>query len=420
MAGAVVNWNRQPRATTFISARELHAKILAADVAGNTAGYITVTNPPPGGGLSSSSWSLVEVHAPTATISPGTPNLYFGGHSNVPSLLTADFNNDGIVDLALGEGDHKITIRLGDGKAGFNFASTATVAYAANFFGYNNAAYGDFDDDGNLDLAFQTSFGRFNPTGIGVNLGNGDGTFRPGWRLQDSTVIGVLAGDFNGDGKLDLIAGDCCNTIVFLGNGDGTFRLFRRYKFGADLRLAGDFNGDGKLDLVLRGGVDDNFAILVALGNGDGTFQRPHQITATGGRCGFSPPMLVNDFNGDGNLDVAFCTQTSIGILLGNGDGTFQRPVFYRAGSQGAFSFAAGDFNSDGKTDLIVSHSGVDFQFSTLLGNGDGTFQHKFPVWLSKFANGELGIVTGDFNSDGLLDFAFQFGGSGIGVYPQK
>ena len=74
--GAVVNWNRGPRSTTFISARELQAQILASDVASPTAGYITVTNPAPGGGPSSSSYAILEVHEPTATIVPGQPHYY--------------------------------------------------------------------------------------------------------------------------------------------------------------------------------------------------------------------------------------------------------------------------------------------------------------------------------------------------------
>ena len=132
--------------------------------------------------------------------------------------------------------------------------------------------------------------------------------------------------------------------------------------------------------------------------------------------------MLVSDFNGDGKSDLAFCTQTSIGILLRNGDGTFQKPVFYRVGSQSNFSFAAGDFNSDGTTDLIVSHTGPDYRFSILFGNGDGTFPPPSVIKLPppKDGNGELGIITGDFNADGLLDFVLQYGGFGMALYPQK
>src|SRR5580693_5531715 len=98
VSGAIVNWNGKPRSTTFISARELQAKILASDVAKPTAGYITVTNPPPGGGVSSSSYGLVEVHAPTATIVAKKPSVYFRGGGPYVVLVT-DFNNDGILDF---------------------------------------------------------------------------------------------------------------------------------------------------------------------------------------------------------------------------------------------------------------------------------------------------------------------------------
>jgi hypothetical protein len=130
--GAVVNWNRQARSTTYISARELQAQILASDIVAATAGYITVTNPPPGGGNSSSSWSLVEVHTPTATIMPGYETQNRENNSSVYALLVADFNNDGIPDLATGTGI--INVSLGDGDGGFRWASNATYIYLPNFW----------------------------------------------------------------------------------------------------------------------------------------------------------------------------------------------------------------------------------------------------------------------------------------------
>ena len=240
---------------------------------------------------------------------------------------------------------------------------------------------------------------------------------------MDSTagsIVDFVVGDFNRDGKLDLVGGDCCITYVFLGNGDGTFQPTTTYQDvgGIDLQV-GDFNGDGILDLAIEGGAE-NFPISVALGNGDGKFQPPVTITNADGGCGFGQTMLVSDFNGDGNLDIAFCTATSIGILLGNGNGTFQSPTYYDVSSS-SFTIAAGDFNSDGKTDLIVSSNVDSDQFWILLGNGDGTFQPPSLVKVpGPLASGELGIVTGDFDSDGLLDFIFQFGGYGFGVYPQQ
>jgi|GEM_PF-1256326 len=423
--GSVVNWNRQARTTRYVSGHEVDATILATDIVANTAGYITVTNPPPGGGVSSASWTLVEVHDPTPGISATElkPFFYKSG-GVVTQLLYADFNNDGIMDLADTNAADRIPILLGDGLGNFSFSHMATWDYWAN--PGLDVAYGDFNSDGNLDLAYQANFGPNNPTGLAVSLGNGDGSFKPGWRKDDGTVVGVLVGDFNQDGKLDLIVGNCCITKVFLGNGDGTFTLLKTYNFGGLMRLAGDFNGDGKLDLIAVTDAAPS-SILVALGNGDGTFQRPRKITtfnaAGGGLCAFSPSMLVNDFNGDGNLDIAYCEEDNIGILLGKGDGTFQKPLYYYVDSQaGEFSFTAGDFNSDGKADLIVSHLGTLFNNPAFImpGNGDGTFQPKQFIPLKpKGSNGEAGIITGDFNSDGLLDFMFQEGGYGFAEYLQ-
>jgi hypothetical protein len=149
--GATVNWNRQPRTTTFISARELQAQILASDIANPTAGYITVTNPPPGGGVSSSSYALVEVHTPTKAIVAKKPNVYFKGGGAAFADL-ADFNNDGILDFASDAGLSVIEVLFGSGKGTFGHGSIATHYYDGS--GPAAIAGGDFNNDGNEDLVF--------------------------------------------------------------------------------------------------------------------------------------------------------------------------------------------------------------------------------------------------------------------------
>jgi hypothetical protein len=428
--GSVVNWNYQPRTTTYISGREVQAQILASDIAHDTAGYISVTNPAPGGGSSSASWAQVEVHIPTTTIIPGNPIPYRYGLANVPSLLAADFTNDGILDLAAGLANRTINVSLGKGNATFQHVSNATYVYNSGLFGLESTAYGDFNNDGKVDLLYTTDTDPAEQTlGLGVSLGNGNGTFASGWRYLDPSsgkIVDFVVGDFNRDGNLDFAGGDCCINYVFLGNGDGTFQQTTSYPevWGGSI-LAGDFNGDGILDLAIEGIVyvngKETFPIAVAFGNGDGTFQPAVTIANAGGLCAFGQAILVSDFNGDGNLDIAFCNDTSVGILLGNGNGTFLGPTYYTVSSTGAFTFAAGDFNSDGKTDLLVSINGDSDQTWLLLGNGDGTFRAPSLVKVpGPFASGELGIVTGDFNSDGLLDFIFQLGGYGFNVYPQQ
>ena len=420
VSGAVVNWNRKPRTTTFISPRELHAKILATDVATATAGYITVTNPPPGGGVSSSSYTTVEVHKPTKTINAGQPLQYLNG-TIADYMVAADFTNDGKLDLVTGT--NVLDFSHGNGDGTFQ----PPHAIAKNYFGGAGIAFGDFNGDGNVDVLYGVGDARIGPpTYIRVLLGDGNGTFHGLPRfgsLFNNFIYGIVVGDFNGDGKLDFAAGyegGSAGSGVFLGNGDGTFEQVQHFYKGADM-VGADFNGDGKLDLVVEYGT--GFYLL--LGNGDGTFQKPRRIaTDKNYGCG-GPFVVVNDFNGDGHADLGFCGISNgegrIGIIMGNGDGTFQKPVYYATGlAQGGFTFAVGDFNSDGNTDFLLSQSGIPAENAILLGKGDGTFQKAQKLQLPGGAAGVQGIIVGDFDSDGLLDFVFETGLDGIVVYLQK
>jgi len=166
----------------------------------------------------------------------------------------------------------------------------------------------------------------------------------------------------------------------------------------------GDLNGDGKLDLVVANSSDSTISVL--LGNGDGTFQA--QATYAVGQ---NPrDIAIADFNGDGKLDLAVANVNSntVSVLLGNGDGTFQPQVQYPTGT-GAWGVAAADVNGDGKLDLLITNSG-DTTVSLLLGNGDGTFQPHVDY---QAGQGPTSLAVGDFNRDGKLDLAVaDFGSS--------
>lgn len=285
---------------------------------------------------------------------------------------------------------------------------------------------GDFNGDGNLDLAVANN--RF----ISILLGVGNGTFLPAILINigDSPLIGILAADFNGDGILDLaVTNDEPGNVIsiLLGNGDGTFQSPTNYATGTrpGQFVAADFNGDGILDLAVTNDISGNVSIF--LGNGDGTFQPSTFYPAGDAPIGIT----TGDFNGDGKLDLAVTdvgvgannvsvllgngdgkldlvvaneNSQDISVLLGNGDGTFQPAVNYPVETVGSFPLfvTVADFNNDGLLDLAVGNLGTN-NVSILLGNGDDTFQAA--------VNFEVGqspevIIVADFNNDGAIDIA--------------
>src|SRR5437879_105878 len=215
----------------------------------------------------------------------------------------------------------------------------------------------------------------------------------------------VAAGDVNGDGTLDLVvANSLANSIsVRLGNGDGTFQAAPTFDAGLGSGpiwvLIADINGDRKPDILLANQSRNSVGVL--LGNGDGSFQ-PVMNFDTGGN--FPESIAVGDFNGDGKHDVAVAhfKTNNVDGLLGTGDGNFQPVERFSVGAAESEALAAGDFNGDGKIDLVVANAGSN-NISVLLGNGDGTFQaaRTFPV-----GNRLEFVAVGDFNGDGKLDVA--------------
>jgi hypothetical protein len=203
------------------------------------------------------------------------------------------------------------------------------------------------------------------------------------------------------------------NTVsVLLGNGDGSFQAHADYATGTEPEsvAVGDFNGDGKLDLVVAN-ANAGTTVSVLLGNGDGTFQK--QVTYD---TGYEPVSVsAGDLNGDGKLDLAVATfgGNSVSVLQGNGDGTFQPHVDYQTAG-GPTSVQLGDLNGDGKLDLAVANYATN-TLGVLLGNGDGTFQPEVDYGAGAFP---LSLVLGDFNRDGRLDLAVtSYGDNTIYVF---
>jgi hypothetical protein len=313
-----------------------------------------------------------------------------------------------VVDAAPGGGTSNVAFfEVTPPSSSVALASTDYPVCDAGTSDYS-VAVGDFNGDGKLDLVVAD----YDTGVVCVLLGNGDGTFRPQVQYAVGTFPrGVAVGDFNGDGKLDLVVANSGgnNVSVLLGNGDGTFQLAVNYSTGSSpwSVAVADFNGDGKLDLVVANSGSNNVSVL--LGNGDGTFQAAvnYPTSAQPSSVG------VGDFNRDGKLDLVTANGSSdnVSVLLGNGDGTFRPHVDYSTGADAA-SVTVADFNDDGKLDLAVAttcYVSCATGVSILLGNGDGTFQAHvdYPAGSDAFST-----AVGDFNGDGKLDLAVANYGS--------
>ncbi len=333
------------------------------------------------------------------TPSFGPPNWFDAGVSPV-SVAVGDFNGDGKPDLAIA-GGNIVSVLLGNGDGTFQ----ATIESPTGL-GSRSIVVGDFKGDGKLDLAVADG----NSGTVSVLLGNGDGTFQAAASYYAGVdPISIAVGDFNRDGKLDLVVANRgwfannfadSSVSVLLGKGDGTFKPAVAYGpvVGPYSVAVGDFDSDGNLDLAVAntGYGNDGAGVSVLLGNGDGTFQRAVTYDA-GGNCFL---VAVADFNGDGKPDLVVMFD---GVLLGNGDGTFQAAISFPPGNY-IQPLAVGDFNGDGKLDLVVADSDARGSIDVLLGNGDGTFQTPVSYGWGMDTDTFAYVAVGDFNSDGKPD----------------
>jgi hypothetical protein len=304
-----------------------------------------------------------------------------------------------------------VAVLVGNGDGTFQ----AAVPYSAGVSRWS-VTVADLNGDGIPDLAVADLYGN----ALLILLGKGDGSFGEAVSYSSGTApVHVVVEDFNRDGIPDLAVANVGNfeaafqggtVAVLLGNGDGTFQAAVSYAAGLAPESVGvgDFNGDGLLDLVVTNGGNltndgQDSSVAILLGNGDGTFQQAVPYTA-----GIGPESVrVATFKGDGILDLAVTNLLSndVCVLLGKGDGTFQAAARYALGPMiildSPANLAVGDFNADGIPDFAAAFAGGVRLF---LGNGDGTFQTP-PI--SHLAGiGALSVVVGDFNHDGWPDLA--------------
>jgi uncharacterized protein (UPF0548 family) len=364
---------------------------------------------------------------------------YSSGGYEAFSVAVADVIGNGIPDLLVTNycptsstcpNGGTVAVLLGNGDGTFQTA----VTYPSGGYEAYSIAVQDVNNDGHPDLLVANlcaSSSNCNNGTVSVLLNNGNGTFQKAvpYSSGGQNPYSVAVADVNNDGIPDLLlANNCasdtnCNNgtvSVLLGNGNGTFQTAVPYASGglyAQSVAVADVNGDNSPDLLVSNQCNNstdctNGVVSVLLNNGNGTFQTAVPYSS-GGLYSYS--VAASDLTGNGNNDLLVanycasndCPNGAVGMLLNNGDGTFQSPVLYPSGGVDEWSVAVADVNGDGIPDLVTANLSESSSYqnggvAVLLGNGDGTFQTAVP-----FSSGGLyasWAVVQDVNGDGKPD----------------
>jgi hypothetical protein len=400
VSGSTVYWNHTALATTFVSSSKLTALVPAGTLATPGTATITVVNPIPGGGTSNFQYFVVQNTVPQNYFNSQS----ITGDVNLTSpIVGGDFNNDGKFDIIVASGPN-VYVLAGNGDGTFQVPHGSNGPANATVTGIHVA---DLNGDGTQDLILTGKRGTTGIVATMLGNGDGSFQSPIETDFTGAASASTVVGDFNGDGILDVALINGGYVKVMLGKSDGTFQpgivsFFSTYSARDGIATA-DFNGDGKLDLVITGYDPSSSTGVgftgVLLGNGDGTFGDISIVSGSSASFVGSITAAVGDFNGDGKLDIATAIQTAgatiqglIYISIGNGDGTFSVGSSVPNVTSVTSPLLVGDFNADGQLDLAT---GGFFYF----GQGNG----NFPT-----SNGSSGaptfVLAGDANNDGLLD----------------
>jgi hypothetical protein len=356
----------------------------------------------PCGGCPNFSFALMPRSYPLMSVPFGSPV------SISQQALVADFNNDGIPDVAVihpGALGTRISIYLGTGAGRLPTPLLTDVTTLNPSYPYGSFAVGDFDGDGRIDLILSSGFDDRN---LYLLRGLGDGTFRPPIVIPAPvSPIGLIAGDFNGDGRLDVAytetSVDGSDVLwISLGDGAGGFAPAISIPIGSgasDPHVA-DLTGDGIDDIVFANRGSDDLSLV--RGSATGSFPSWESI-----HVGTSPGSLaVGDWNEDGHLDLAVNTFFGgLVTLLNNGDGNFGSPSTIYPQAAYIRALYSGDFNGDGHTDLAMDTNTTVYLFR---GDGAGNFSSG-----SVMGPGIYQAVAVDFDHDGVTDLV---GSTGLNV----
>jgi hypothetical protein len=351
-------------------------------------------------------------HRPSLEVLEDRLTPSFGPAVNYPvaappvDMVVGDFNSDGKADLLTINGA-QASVLLGHGDGTFAAAQTTDVGS-----GLNSVAAGDFNGDGRLDLVITSGTGSLLVVLNNTAAPGGPVTFQAARTFSTTFALGAVAvGDLNGDGNLDVVAASS-ELFVFQGDGAGNLGGARAVGWYPRSVAVGDIDGDGRLDVVTANEVSNNVSVLINGGNdaaGNVQFQPARNTDVYGSAAS----VALGDFDNNGKLDLAVSSNVTTGdwyypqtdgyvnVLLGHGDGAFDPARATWVNSAGLGDLAVGDFDGDGKLDVVTTEGWVNAH--VLLGNGDGAFRA-----VDHYSTGYEpdAVVVGNFNSDTFPEVA--------------